>query len=243
MLAALALSLSAASSAAARPDYPIEAPTPGKSRIESTGAPGAAADQRTCRARFNENVNHRRLAETGSPILEVIPAGTWVPVSCERGAGGQYQACGLSSNYWMDVYWNGAWGYSAWSCVKDWEYTSLPPIADTNEGRNAPQRLPALRMSTSLTELDPRDHRVRKRRAPPCPRRVTPRGLSVQAVSRSTFPMIRCPCAPAEVRIDSGWNCTPNQRFAGASIAMTTSSIAAVTRKSPLTWSGVAYSE
>jgi hypothetical protein len=124
LVAALALSLSAASSAAARPDYPIEAPTPGKSRIESTGAPDAAAEQRTCRARFTENVNHRRLAETGSPILEVIPAGTWVPVSCERGAGGEYQACGLSSNYWMDVYWNGAWGYSAWSCVQDWEYTS-----------------------------------------------------------------------------------------------------------------------
>lgn len=121
LAAAFALSLSAASSAAAQP---IEAPTPVKSRIENAGAPAAAVEQRTCRARFAEGVNHRRLAETGSTILEVIPAGTWVPVSCERGAGGQYSACGLSSSYWMEVYWNGAWGYSAWSCVKDWEYTS-----------------------------------------------------------------------------------------------------------------------
>jgi hypothetical protein len=120
LAAALALSLSAASSAAARP---IEAPTPVKSRIESTSVPDTATEQRTCRARFAEGVNHRRLAETGSPILEVIPAGTWVPVSCERGAGGEYSACGLSSDYWMEVYWNGGWGYSAWACVEDWEYT------------------------------------------------------------------------------------------------------------------------
>ncbi|MCC3765706.1 hypothetical protein K3N28_21840 [Glycomyces sp. TRM65418] len=121
LAAAFALALSAASSAAAQP---IAAPTPVKSRIESTAPPTVASEQRTCRARFAEGVNHRRLAETGSAILEIIPADTWVPVSCERGAGGEYRACGLSSDYWMEVYWNGAWGYSAWACVKDWEYTS-----------------------------------------------------------------------------------------------------------------------
>jgi hypothetical protein len=148
--AALALSFSVASSAAAAPRLPVDVPTPVKSRIESTTdtvpasavatastvvtastvatdgtvVPANAVEQRTCRARFSEGVNHRRLAEVGSTILEVIPAGTWVPVSCERGAGGEYSACGLTSDYWMEVLWNGAWGYSAWSCVQDWEYTS-----------------------------------------------------------------------------------------------------------------------
>ncbi|MDA1359165.1 hypothetical protein O1R50_06000 [Glycomyces luteolus] len=122
--AAVALSFSAASSAAAAPTAPFDVPTPMKSRIESTTVPAAASEQRTCRARFTEGVNHRRLAEVDSSILEVIPAGTWVPVSCERGSGGEYRACGLTSDYWMEVYWNGAWGYSAWSCVQAWEYTS-----------------------------------------------------------------------------------------------------------------------
>jgi hypothetical protein len=123
--AALALSFSAMSSATAAPRVPVDMPTPVKSRIESTAeVPATAAEQRTCRARFAEGVNHRRLAEVGSAILEVIPADTWVPVSCERGSGGQYSACGLTSDYWMEVFWNGAWGYSAWSCVQDWEYTS-----------------------------------------------------------------------------------------------------------------------
>lgn len=122
--AAFALSLSAMSSAAAAPRVPVDVPTPVKSRIESTAVPATAIEQRTCRARFTEGVNHRRLAEVGAQILEVIPADTWVPVSCERGTGGQYSACGLTSDYWMEVYWNGAWGYSAWSCVQDWEYTS-----------------------------------------------------------------------------------------------------------------------
>jgi hypothetical protein len=127
--AALALSFSAASSAAAAPREPVDVPTPVKSRIESTTVsadtvPANAVEQRTCRARFSEGVNHRRLAEVGAAILEVIPADTWVPVSCERGSGGEYSACGLTSDYWMEVFWNGAWGYSAWSCVQDWEYTS-----------------------------------------------------------------------------------------------------------------------
>jgi hypothetical protein len=130
LAAAFALSLSAASSAAAVPTAPVDVPTPVKSRIESTDVPATdvvtehAVEQRTCRARFTEPVNHRRLGEISAPILEVIPAGTWVPVSCERGTGGEYTACGLTSDYWMDVYWNGAWGYSAWACVKDWEFTS-----------------------------------------------------------------------------------------------------------------------
>jgi len=122
--AALALSFSVASSAAAAPPAPVDVPTPVKSRIESTTVPANAVEQRTCRARFTEGVNHRRLAETGSTILEVIPADTWVPVSCERGSGGEYSACGLTSDFWIEVLWNGAWGYSAWSCVEAWEYTS-----------------------------------------------------------------------------------------------------------------------
>ncbi|MFC3492061.1 hypothetical protein [Glycomyces rhizosphaerae] len=127
--AAFALSFSVSSSATAAPREPVDVPTPMKSRIESTSVsadpvPANAVEQRTCRARFAEGVNHRRLAEIGATILEVIPAETWVPVSCERGTGGEYSACGLTSDYWMEVYWNGAWGYSAWSCVQDWEYTS-----------------------------------------------------------------------------------------------------------------------
>lgn len=128
--AAFALSLSAASSAVAAPTAPVDVPTPMKSRIESTADPAAgvvpasAVEQRTCRARFADGVNHRRRAEVGATILEVIPADTWVPVSCERGSGGEYRACGVTSDYWMEVYWEGAWGYSAWSCVQDWEYTS-----------------------------------------------------------------------------------------------------------------------
>jgi len=129
LAAAFALSLSAAFSAAAAPIAPVDAPTPVKSRIESTAAPAvdapaSAVEQRTCRARFTDAVNHRRLGEIGAPILEVIPAGTWVPVSCVRGSGGEYTACGLTSDFWMEVYWNGAWGYSAWACVQDWEFTS-----------------------------------------------------------------------------------------------------------------------
>ncbi|RRR97448.1 hypothetical protein [Glycomyces terrestris] len=124
--AAFALSLSAASPAAA---VPAQAPTPVKSRIESTTAadtvaPASAVEQRTCRARFSENVNHRLRAEAGSAILGSIPAGAWVQTSCTRVAGGEYTACGLSSDFWMEVYWNGNWGHGAWGCVKDWEFTS-----------------------------------------------------------------------------------------------------------------------
>lgn len=121
LAAALALSLSAASSAAAQP---IEAPTPVKSRIEKTVVPAAAVEQRTCRARFSEGVNQRLHADTGATILGIIPADTWVQASCARVAGGEYTACDLTSDYWMEVYWNGAWGYSAWACLKDWEYTA-----------------------------------------------------------------------------------------------------------------------
>ncbi|GAA1678237.1 hypothetical protein GCM10009830_26520 [Glycomyces endophyticus] len=119
--AAFALSLSAASPAAA---VPVDAPTPVKSRIEAAAAPDTAAEPRTCRARFAENVNHRLRAEAGSAILGSIPAGTWVQASCTRVAGGEYSACGLSSDFWMEVYWKGNWGHGAWGCVQDWEYTS-----------------------------------------------------------------------------------------------------------------------
>ncbi|MQM25393.1 hypothetical protein [Glycomyces albidus] len=125
--AGLALSLSAASPAAA---VPTEVPTPVKSRIEHGTAqdqdtvPASAVEQRTCRARFAEGVNHRLRAEAGSAILGSIPAGTWVQTSCTRVAGGEYTACGHSSDFWMEVYWKGNWGHSAWGCVKDWEYTS-----------------------------------------------------------------------------------------------------------------------
>jgi hypothetical protein len=136
--AAFALSLSAASPAAA---VPVDAPTPVKSRIEATTAtdatvpadtvattdtvvPANAVEQRTCRARFAENVNHRLRAEAGSAILGSIPASTWVQTSCTRVSGGEYTACGLSSDFWMEVYWNGNWGHGAWGCVQDWEFTS-----------------------------------------------------------------------------------------------------------------------
>jgi hypothetical protein len=118
LAAAFALSLSTVSSAAA---HPIEAPTPVKSRIESTVEP---IEQRTCRARFSQGVNQRLHADTGATILGIIPPDTWVQASCDRVAGGEYTACGLTSNFWMQVYWDGAWGHSAWACVKDWEYTA-----------------------------------------------------------------------------------------------------------------------
>lgn len=119
--ASFALSLTAATAVAAAP---AEAPTPVKSRIESTGAPDAAAEPRTCRARFTEGVNHRLRAETASQIIGAIPADTWVPTSCDRITGGEYDACGIASGYWLEVYWNGNWGHGAWGCVADWEYTS-----------------------------------------------------------------------------------------------------------------------
>jgi hypothetical protein len=117
--AALALSLAATASASAGP---VEAPTPVKSRIES--APDAAVEPRTCRARFAEGVNHRLRAEAGSAILGVVPAGTWVQASCEQIPGGEYHACGVASGHWLEVFWQGNWGHSAWGCVQDWEYTS-----------------------------------------------------------------------------------------------------------------------
>ncbi|GAA2292635.1 hypothetical protein GCM10009853_055620 [Glycomyces scopariae] len=111
-----------------------DVPTPVKSRIESllidtarienATAPDTAAEPRTCRARFAENVNHRLQAEAGSAIIGSIPAGAWVQTSCTRVAGGEYTACGLSSDFWMEVYWNGNWGHGAWGCVQDWEFTS-----------------------------------------------------------------------------------------------------------------------
>jgi len=119
--AALALSLTATTSASAAP---VDVPTPVKSRIENADAPDAAAEPRTCRARFAEGVNHRLLAETGSTVRGIIPAGTWVQASCDRVDGGEYEGCGLASGYWLEVYWNGEWGYGAWACLQDWEYTS-----------------------------------------------------------------------------------------------------------------------
>lgn len=128
--AGLALSLSAASPAAA---VPAEVPTPVKSRIENdtvqdtiptSTVPISAVEQRTCRARFAEGVNHRLRAEAGSAIIGSVPAGVWVQTSCTRIPGGEYTACGLTSDFWMEVYWRGHWGHSAWGCVKDWEYTS-----------------------------------------------------------------------------------------------------------------------
>jgi hypothetical protein len=118
--AAFALSLTAATAASAAP---AEAPAPEKSRIENT-APDTASAPRTCRARFAEDVNHRLRAEAGSQILGTIPAETWVQSSCDRLAGGEYDACGVASGYWLEVYWNGNWGHGAWGCVQDWEYTS-----------------------------------------------------------------------------------------------------------------------
>ncbi|WP_133884399.1 hypothetical protein [Glycomyces sp. NRRL B-16210] len=119
LAAALALSLSATTtaSAAATADVP-------PSEVASASVPDTASEQRTCRARFSDGVNQRLRADAGSTILGIIPAGTWVQASCTRVAGGTYTACGLSSDYWMEVFWNGKWGYSVWSCVQDWEYTN-----------------------------------------------------------------------------------------------------------------------
>lgn len=119
--AAFALSLTATSSATA---VPAEGAALAESRIASSAVPDTAVEQRTCRARFSEGVNQRLHADAGSTKLGIIPAGTWVQASCDRVSGGQYTACGLTSEFWLEVYWNGNWGYSIWSCVKDWEYTS-----------------------------------------------------------------------------------------------------------------------
>ena len=120
LAAALALSPTATASASATADAPESAPT----QVESASVPDTASEQRTCRARFSDGVNQRLRADAGSTILGIIPADTWVPASCTRIAGGTYTACGLSSDYWMEVFWNGKWGHSVWSCVQDWEYTN-----------------------------------------------------------------------------------------------------------------------
>lgn len=120
LAAAFALSLTTTAAASAT----AEAPEPAGPRVESASVPDTAVEQRTCRARFSDGVNQRLRADAGSTILGIIPADTWVQASCSRIAGGGYTACGLTSDYWIEVFWNGRWGHSVWSCVQDWEYTN-----------------------------------------------------------------------------------------------------------------------
>lgn len=117
---ALSLTATATNTASAAPS----ADAPRSAQVETATVPDTASEQRTCRARFSDGVNQRLRADANSAILGIIPAGTWVQASCTRLAGGTYTACGLSSDYWMEVFWNGKWGHSVWSCVQDWEYTN-----------------------------------------------------------------------------------------------------------------------
>lgn len=113
--AALILSLGSTASASAQAP---QAPAPG-------GVSATANDveiQQSCRARFSQGVNHRASASTGSTSLGIVPANTWVPAACSITTGGSYTACGSTSSYWLRVYWNGRWGYSAYTCASNWEY-------------------------------------------------------------------------------------------------------------------------
>lgn len=112
-----ALILSLGSTAGASAQAP-QAPTP-------DGVSATANDveiQQSCRARFSQGVNHRASASTGSTSLGIVPANTWVPAACSITTGGSYTACGSTSSYWLRVYWNGRWGYSAYNCASNWEY-------------------------------------------------------------------------------------------------------------------------
>ncbi|MFC3495228.1 hypothetical protein [Glycomyces rhizosphaerae] len=116
--AAVLLSLSSSATASAETTPVPTAPA------GTSVSPTDVDVQQTCRARFEQAVNHRASPNTGSTRLGIVTANTWVPAACSRTAGGSYTACGTTSTYWVRVYWNGAWGYVAWSCILDWEYTS-----------------------------------------------------------------------------------------------------------------------
>lgn len=114
---AAAVVFSLSSTAAASAETLQAAPAP-------AGVSAASADvdiQQSCQARFADNVNHRASASSGSTSLGVIPANTWVPASCTVDTGDSYSACGQTTFYWLRVYWNGSWGYSVYSCLRNWE--------------------------------------------------------------------------------------------------------------------------
>lgn len=115
--AAIVLSLSSPASASAETPQAPTAP------VGVTAAPADIDIQQSCRATFTQNVSHRLRADENSTRLGIVPANTWVPAACSRTAGGWYTACGLTSNYWVQVYWNGRWGYSPWACIGRWETT------------------------------------------------------------------------------------------------------------------------
>ncbi|MFC4335296.1 hypothetical protein [Salininema proteolyticum] len=119
LAASVGLALSTASPTTAAPSAaaPPSEPTAAVVDAEVEVLPDAS-----CRARFKQGVKHRARATTNSTALGIIPKGRWVPATCSRVSGGKYSACGGSSSYWLKVKWNGRWGYSAWYCMKDWEY-------------------------------------------------------------------------------------------------------------------------
>lgn len=113
--AALLVSLGSTATAAAET---AGAPAPTGTSVAATEV-GA---QQSCEARFSQGVNHRTSPNTSATIIGIIPAGRWVPAACSISTGSTYTACGATSNYWLRVYWNGRWGYSAWTCASNWQY-------------------------------------------------------------------------------------------------------------------------
>jgi len=109
--AAFVLSLSSSNAASAATEQAPTAPA------GVSAAPADVGVQQTCRVRVTATVTVRSLPSTNGTALGLIPAGTWVLADCVRITGGTYTACGLTSNYWLRVYWNGITGYIPWACT------------------------------------------------------------------------------------------------------------------------------
>ncbi|NUT54052.1 MAG: SH3 domain-containing protein [Saccharothrix sp.] len=64
-------------------------------------------------------VNVRLRANPTSTKLGTIQSGQKAPASCDATKGGEYTACGGTSQWWIQVTWNDRTGYVAHLCV-DW---------------------------------------------------------------------------------------------------------------------------
>ncbi|KOX22516.1 hypothetical protein ADK67_23975 [Saccharothrix sp. NRRL B-16348] len=64
-------------------------------------------------------VNVRLRANDDSTRLGIIQPGQQAPAACEATSGGSYTACGGTSDWWVQVKWDGRTGYVAQLCV-DW---------------------------------------------------------------------------------------------------------------------------
>lgn len=64
-------------------------------------------------------VNVRLRTNDGATRLGVIQPGQRAAASCDATSGSSYTACGGTSNWWIQVQWDGRTGYVAHLCV-DW---------------------------------------------------------------------------------------------------------------------------